>query len=145
MSYSYDRTAASVAYSYNRTAADDDWAKDFEAELRKHTKLNGRQLFVKGTALSASNSLYVTLINLPTGVGGAGGGAEAENNRMSFMIRFEPDHSKAKIEQSVSALPREYKLRAKTAPPAAIAKYLGDFLSKVTKEVEPRLTHTKMA
>lgn len=145
--YSYDRT--SEAYSYDRVAAGGELdPKGFEEELRKHVKLDGRQLkFVPKSSMS--DTLFINFYNLPQGVGGAGGGAEAENNRMMFMVEgFPKDGSpatKVKVEMRVSALPREHKLRAKSGPPAAIAKYLADFISKTVKEVEPKFTHTKMA
>lgn len=134
-------------------AADVVSANGFVTLLESLLRLDGRRVVVKNKSIGTYNMVSVTLINLPQGVGGAGGGAEAENNRLSFSIwGFDqqdpsapaPD-GKVKVEQTVSALPREYKLRSKTAPPSAIAKYLADFINKVVKEVAPKFTHTKMA
>lgn len=95
------------------------------------------------------DSVYVNFINLPRGVGSAGGGAEGENNRMSFHVEgfgpadSPPPSGKVKVEMRVSSLPRERKLRAKSGPPAAIAKYLANFLRTIVREVPPRFTHSR--
>lgn len=150
MDYTYDRSASTSAsaYSYDHraAAAASGTEEDFTAELKKHVKLDGRTLRIQG-ADSMGTDVYVNFYNLPEGVGGAGGGAEAENNRMMFAIRgFKRDGSptdRVKIEQVVrSTFPREMSLRAKSGPPAAIAKYLADYISKIVREVEPKLTHT---
>jgi hypothetical protein len=126
-------------------------AAAFVEALKSHLKLQGRQARVsvsKGMDFVKDESVYVNFINLPSGVGGAGGGAEAENNRMSFWVRgfgvdsAPPPSGKVKVELSNSALPREYKLRAKSGPPAAIAKYLADFINTVVEKVQPHFTHT---
>jgi hypothetical protein len=95
---------------------------------------------------SGGNQVFVNFVNLPKGVGGAGGGAEAENNRMAFRVEGFGDEgapaSKVSIEMSVSALPRSFRLRKKTAPPGIIAKYLADFLAEIIATVPPRFTHT---
>lgn len=57
--------------------------------------------------------LYVHFVNLPEGLGGAGG-AEAENNRMMFIVHgfggespsAPPPSGKVKVKMSVSALHR---------------------------------------
>lgn len=91
--------------------------------------------------------IYVNYINLPKGVGSAGGGAEAENNRASFWIRgFKADDvpvSKLRVEMSNSVFPRTLKMRTKTASQGAIAKYLTEFLGKIAREVPPKFTHTE--
>ncbi len=95
--------------------------------------------------------LYLNFYNLPPKVlgHGAGGGAEAENNRMMFVIRpvvggtGYGDSKKVKIEMTVSALPREYRLRAKTGKPDDIASYLALFLRNVVQFVPPNYTHTR--
>lgn len=126
----------------------DSAAKGFVELLNSQLKLDGRQVKIRAEDMSRDDSVYVNFINLPSGVGGAGGGAEAENNRMSFWVHGFPKDGAAskgtvKVEMSNSALPREYKLRGKTGTPEQIAKYLSDFINKVVKEVEPSFTHTK--
>jgi len=102
----------------------------------------------KSWGLVKAQSIYINYINLPKDVGHAGGGAEGENNRMSFWIHgfgvedAPPPSGKLQIEMSNSALPREYTLRKKTGKPSAIAGYLAEFLGKVAREVQPNFTHT---
>lgn len=130
-------------------------AADFDALLRQYADVGDRQLYVRhehrlGGPTHYYESVYVNFVNLPSGVGGAGGGAEAENNRMSFWIygfngsdpHAPPPSGKVKIEMANSALPREYRIRGKTGTPEAIAKYLGEFLTRVVREVPPMFTHT---
>lgn len=93
----------------------------------------------------------VNFINLPHGVGGAGGGAEAENNRQLFWIegfgketpRSPAPTGKISLKQSINNLGREHSLRGKTGTPAQVAKYLADYLNKIAREVEPNFTHTR--
>ncbi len=145
--------SARVAVRY---AADEGGSEDFIKLLESLLRLDGRQvrLINKSTLGGLSYAdVYVNFINLPAGIGGAGGGAEAENNRMSFWVRgfgkddphAPPPSGKVKVEHHTSALPREYRLRAKTGTPSQIAKYLADFLNRVVKEVEPRFTHLAQA
>ncbi len=121
----------------------------FIAELESLLNLDGRRIIVNRPILGSSATVYINFINLPEGVGGAGGGAEAENNRMMFSVGDftkeggPPPSGKVKVEMKLSMLPREYKLRAKSGPPQAAAKYLADFINKVVKEVPPHFTHTK--
>lgn len=149
---SYDHTE----YSYDRREGVSHTASgglaDFKAALMAAVHLDGRQLIFRGNSLGPSATLYMDFINLPSGVGGAGGGAEAENNRMMFSVDgFDrkdndapPPSGKLKVEMRLSTLPREHKLRAKSGTPAQVAKYLADFINKVVKEVPPRFTHTKV-
>lgn len=138
-------------------AANGGGAYEFAELLKSLVNTQGRQLRVAiehrlGGPAHYYESVYVNFINLPTELGrGGGGGAEAENNRMSFWIHgfngadqhAPPPKGVVKIEMSNSTLPREYKLRGKTAAPEAIAKYLATFLNKVIAEVPPRFTHTQ--
>lgn len=114
---------------------------EFIAYIRQHAPAD-RQLKLSGGALG-SDSLYVNYINLPRDT--PYDGAESENNRLSFVIgtvRGGWSDERVKIEHMTSALPREYRLRAKSGPPLAIAKYLVAFLAKVAAEVPPKFTHT---
>jgi hypothetical protein len=133
-----------------RFAAEGGGSEEFIKAVESHLNLQGRQIRFDNESRLAGNrydSVFVNFYNLPTGHGRGGGGAEAENNRMSFVIEGfgkETPHSpppigKVKIEMRVSALPREYRLRGKTGTPAQVAKYLADFLNNVVKNVEPKL------
>ena len=92
-------------------------------------------------------SVYVNFINLPPGVGGAGGGAEAENNRASFHIRgFAHDPAvpvaKVKVDQSNNVFRRTVPFRARTGSPEVAARHLSAYLAAVVKTVPPNFTHT---
>jgi hypothetical protein len=124
----------------------------FIEDLRSRLDVGDRQVRIdEGPSLGGYDTLAINYINLPAGIGSPG--AEMENNRMMFFItgfhRTNPDApaptGKIKIVHSVSALPREYSLRGKTGTPSSVAKYLADFLNKVSREVEPRFTHTHVA
>jgi len=155
MTYSYDRrTAAEVE------AADLGGAKEFIDVLKSHLKPKDRIVSIrpgKSWGLNKEDDVYVNFINLPTSIG-AGGGAEAENNRASFWIRgfgadnAPPPTGKVKVEMANSSLyvgqgapSRETRvvMRAKSGPPAAIAKYLADWINKTIAEVPPNFTHSK--
>lgn len=135
-------------------------ANEFAAALKEQLALQGRQVMIRvgeSWGPGKENDVYVNFVNLPEGVGGAGGGAEAENNRMSFWVRgfgannAPPPSGKVKVEMSNSSLYRgesysrenRVALRAKSGAPGAIAKYLADFLNKTISTVPPRYTHTK--
>jgi hypothetical protein len=138
-----------------RFAAESGGSEEFIKMVESHLKLDGRQISFDNVNRFGGvryGTVHVNFINLPKGVGGAGGGAEAENNRMLFSVEGfgeETPHSppptgKVRVELRVRALfPDQYKLRAKSGTPAQVAKYLADFLNKVVKEVEPKLTHSK--
>lgn len=139
-----------------RFAAESGGSEEFIKMVESHLDLQGRQISFDNVNRFAPkghqyNMVQVLFTNLPTGVGGAGGGAEAMNNRMIFGIEgfgggtpnSPPPTGKVKIEQRVSFLPRANNLRGKTGTPAQVAKYLADYLNKIVKEVEPRFTHTR--
>ena len=139
-----------------RFAADGGGSEEFIKAVESHLKLDGRQISFDNVNQFAPRGkqyemVQVLFTNLPTGVGSAGGGAEAMNNRMIFSIEgfggetpnSPPPTGKVKLEQRVSFLPRANNLRGKTGTPAQVAKYLADYLNKIVKEVEPRLTHTR--
>ena len=92
-------------------------------------------------------SVYVNFINLPPGVGDAGGGAEAENNRASFHIRgfaYDPTVPvlKVKVEQSNNVFRRTVPFRARTGSPEVVARHLSEYLAAIVKTVPPNFTHT---
>jgi len=122
-------------------------AHAFVRELHAHAHVQGRQLDANVIESSSPgerpDTLYVTFVNLPAGIGNAGGGAERMNNRMMFKVNgFGMPAGKVRVELMSSSLPRTHRLRARTGAPDAIAKYLGAFLTQVTREVEPKFTHT---
>jgi predicted RNA binding protein YcfA (HicA-like mRNA interferase family) len=141
------------------------WVAEFEKTLRARAKIEGRLLKVRegagaprSTALPMTgHTVFVNYYNLPEDLARSAGvvivpaamQAQAENNRMSFVVTDRgnsfygenaPPPGKVRIKQAVSALPREFKLRAKTGTPEQIAQYLGAFLSKVADQVWPRYT-----
>jgi|GEM_PF-1039239 len=92
-------------------------------------------------------SVYVNFINLPPGVGDAGGGAEAENNRASFHIRgfaYDPTVpvAKVKVDQSNNVFRRTVPFRARTGSPEVVARHLSEYLAAIVKTVPPNFTHT---
>jgi hypothetical protein len=122
-------------------------AEEFVKLVNQHFTAD-RHLVAKVGGLGAFDAIFFNFYNLPKDV--VAGGAEAQNNRMMFEVsgfdrkdKQAPAPGKVKVEMSVSALPREHKLRAKSGTPEIIAKYLADFINKVAKEVPPNFTHTK--
>lgn len=122
---------------------------DRQVRIVNEHKLGGKYDPVSGRYLPDVGSVYVNFINIPQGIGVAGGGAEAENNRMSFWVRgfdrLDPHKpaAKVKVEMSNSALPRTFNMRAKTGTPVQVAKYLAAFINKIVREVPPNYTHTR--
>ncbi len=87
-------------------------------------------------------TLYVNFYNLPAGVGSAGGGAEAENNRLMIAVHEQPGGN-VRAELVNSVFPREYRLRAKAGTVEKIAAYVADYLNKIAREIPPHFTHTR--
>lgn len=142
-----------IDYSYDRRVSSAQGSEDFIEMVKRHLSIEDRQIRFKNESNLGGtryDTVYVNFYNLPKGSGSGGGGAEAENNRMLFSIEGfgqsdpheAPPSGKVKIEMKVSALPREYRMRAKSGPPEAVARYLADFLNKVVKDVPPKLTHS---
>ena len=100
--------------------------------------------FVRATADDkfGHSSVYVRFVNLPKAVveRREGGGAEAENNRATFVI-LPAKGGKVQIEELGSVFVK--RLRKKTATPDKIAKYLAAHLKDIVTDVEPRFTHTR--
>ncbi len=115
----------------------------FPAEIYERTLVVKEGVKLGGDTKPAT--IFVNFYNLPSAIveKKLGGGAEAENNRMCFSVKPGAD-GKVKIEMLVSALPRQYRLRARTASQYLIAKYLADFLRTVTRETFPNYTHSKI-
>jgi hypothetical protein len=139
-------------------------AAEFVDALRSHLRLDGRYIWIRNEPSwgpRKEDEVYVNFVNLPVDVveSKQGGGAEAENNRASYWIRgFGPagaTSGKVRVEEhnsvfrhrggvDVYGAPRgvSHQLRAKSAAPSVIAKYLADFLNKLIAEVPPNFTHT---
>lgn len=135
---------------------------EFMEYLQDLLEIGDRQVRMDNRGYSHHDtSVFVHYYNLPHGVGGAGGGAEGENNRLMLVVRGfgrAPDDAtdKVKVETSVSALKnphappgsgwreQRWTLRAKTGKPEAIAEYIAKFLNKTADEVPPNFTHTRM-
>lgn len=122
---------------------------DRQVRIENESRLGGKYDPEQGRYMPYVGSVYVNFINLPTGIGGAGGGAEAENNRMSFWVRgfdrLDPHKTatKVKVEMQTSAFPRSFNMRAKTGTPVQVAKYLAAYINKIAREVPPNFTHTR--
>ncbi|KKK91675.1 hypothetical protein LCGC14_2710540, partial [marine sediment metagenome] len=131
---------------------------EFAELLKSLVDTQGRYLFIQtkqrlGAPQHYYEAVYVNFVNLPEEIVArkAGGGAEALNNHISFWVlgfdgsdpHAPPPTGKVKVEMQTSALPKEYRLRAKTAPPGDIAQYLADFINKVVREVPPKYTHSR--
>lgn len=130
------------AYDYDRrTAAELATAEDFIEELKKLLNVGDRLVLFSSKAIG-SDTVTINYFNLPKSVAGTGAGAEASNNRVLIMVSgFGRD--KVKVENLVYDVDGGSKLRAKTATPAVIVKYVADFLNKIAKEVPPKFTHSK--
>lgn len=147
---------------YGHAGGGDLSAQGFIDMVRSQLQVGDRQVSIRITPSWGpvkNEDVLIDFINLPAGVGSAGGGAEGENNRAMFMVRgfgpagAAPATGKVKVEQLKSNLysgsgapSRETRvtMRAKTAAPPAMAKYIADFLNKVVREVAPNFTHTKV-
>lgn len=65
-------------------------SEDFIREVQGLLRLEGRQVYFKNESRLGGLSyadVDISFVNLPQGIGKAGGGAEAENNRMRFTVR----------------------------------------------------------
>lgn len=117
----------------------------FTDAFRGSLQLHGRQVGIdSGTPHRGTLSVYVNFINLPRGIGHAGGGAEAENNRAMFVVDFDHGDGKARVKQSRSFLPYKHplKLRSKSGPAKKIGEYLASFIGELAR-IPPNFTHTK--
>jgi len=119
----------------------------FIAILREQT--GPVQGYIAAAPPSGTGQLFVNFYNIPVR-SEPRARAELENNRMMFTVSGfgsgqsdPPPSGKVKIEQTMSALPREYRLRQKTGTPEQIALYLADFLNKISAQVPPKYTHSR--
>jgi hypothetical protein len=132
-------------------------AHAFVAALRSHLSVGDRQVRIKvydASDIGGAGAVSVSYVNLPEGVGGAGGGAEAMNNRAIYWIKgfagYRRGHydkpigaGSVRLEEGVTSFTLGYRLRGKTGKPDAVARYLGAHLNRVAREVPPRFTHTE--
>jgi hypothetical protein len=108
-------------------------------------EIGDRQLSaVPDNRYNTNYSVLVTFVNLPRGAGDAGGGTERVNNRIQFQVSgwakdpaAAPSGGKVKVE-TLTSFSRDFKIRAKTATPAVIAKYLSDFIADVARKTKPK-------
>lgn len=104
---------------------------------------------------SRTDQLFVAYYNIPSPAGRDG--AEKMNNRLLFTVTGfgrgpdePPPTGKIKIEHTTAEgldrlgaeriVPR---LRGKTGAPAAIARYLAEYIERVAREVPPKHTHSR--
>lgn len=112
--------------------------EEFKTQLEKHLDIGDRQIALGfGARLgpeSSNDPIYITFVNMPSGVEGGGGGADRMNNRALLVVKPVAG-GKLKLEQ----LDRSFfeKLKGKTGTPAAIAKYAADYLNACSY-AEPR-------
>jgi len=94
--------------------------------------------------------LFVNFYNLPIprSEQNRGGGAEAENNRMSFIISGFGEDIEDRVETvrvenriNVFSLKGIKALRAKSGDPYKIAVYLADYINDVAAKIAPNFTH----
>jgi hypothetical protein len=97
---------------------------------------------------SSRGYVTVTFINLPYArfKERRGGGAEAENNKLLFIVNgFNSDSSQQSsrvvVEHLVSNLLGVDHLRKKTASPEKISAYLADYINRAAMTVAPILSH----
>lgn len=123
----------------------------FVAKLHSLLQIEDRQISIQNRwKIGDPYEICINFINLPAGIASLGGGAEAENNRLSFWIYgfgkessdSPPPSGKVKLEAHVCTLGRQWRLRGKTGSPENVVKYLAEFLNKVVREVPPNWTHT---
>ena len=137
--------ASWMATLAERVAADSPMTQAEFAEAVKKIDVKDRTINVPKGSLGHSSDLYINFYNVPSS---QARGATGENNRQSFTVegwdKKTPDApaptGKVKIEGRVSALGREYNIRAKTGTPEAILSYLEKHLKKIVSEVEPKIT-----
>lgn len=134
---------------------------EFIEAVRERLDIGDRQVrFDNRGFLDRHETVFIHYFNLPVGIGGAGGGAEAENNRVMLAVtgfgrrENEPAPGKVKVGLSVCSLTnphaspganyreRRWTLRGKSGAPEAIARYVAEFLNKTAAEVPPHFTHT---
>jgi hypothetical protein len=158
-----DPKRARLPGAFARVRRDDPYSgsEGFVRDVERQLRIGDRQVRFRNLSTLGGtryDDVYVNYVNLPQGIGGASGGAEAENNRISFWVRgFDRTDPKApaprgkvKIETANSSLykggsfARENRiaLRGRTGTPKQIAAYLASFLNRVAETVPPNLTHT---
>lgn len=116
-------------------------AKEFVELVKSNLEKHDRKFSYNILSLGGGDDmLSINFYNLPKNLVSCV--AEAENNRMLFIVSgFGGD--KLKAELRVTALPKEYKLRAKSGKAEVVGDYLVKFIDKVVAEVKSNYTHTK--
>jgi len=117
-------------------------AEEFKAAMDKLVNVGDRHFFCEVDSSFGTTAVHCTLINLPKELPHQG--AEAMNNRLLISVDFPSDPAdKVKTKQLMSSLP--VKMRGKSGPPAKVAEYVSKFINKTAKDVEPKLTHSKLS
>lgn len=113
---------------------------DFQTLLRSYLTIGDRAIRFRA---AGPTLLFINYYNLPESVAAlkAGGGAEAENNRLMLMVEQKGD--KLKVELSVPFAGGGRPLRAKTGTPDQIARYVAAYINAIHAEVPPNFTHTR--
>ena len=121
--------------------------QEFLEALAPHLAFGDRVIKISRGALGG-DSAFINFYTLPQAVYDRreGGGAEAENNRISFSVY--PKGDKVQIENRVNHVGdfrdnKMWNLRKKTGTPEAIAKYLAAHINRIAAEVPPKFTHTR--
>jgi len=122
-------------------------AIQFSKELMDTLEIGDRQVFFRGKMLGMYNAIAIHYINLPRGLGGSGGGAEGENNRLMLMVTgFDKSNQTIpveKIQVKLLCSVFDYPLRKKTCTPERAVEYIAEFINRIAREVPPKYTHTK--
>jgi hypothetical protein len=142
------------------TPAESYGSADFVENVKRQLQIGDRQIhFDNYNQFSKTyDSVAIEYVNLPKGVGSAGGGAERLNNRLLIAVRgfgrqgpHEPaPKGKVSLETMTTSLHKgagfsradRVAVRGKTATPKQMARYVADSLNKIAREVPPRYTHT---
>lgn len=150
MAHDYDRRHLIRASPNGRDTMTAETTVPGQAEFLKllegHLRIGDRTIFLQhGAKTLDPSSVYINFFNLPKAHGV--GGADGANNRVLLAVtgfdRKNPDGppptGKVKVEATVSFTRHTHPFRAKTGAPAAIAKYIADYLNKIAAEVEPKI------
>jgi hypothetical protein len=118
---------------------------EFLEALAPKLHLGDRFIRVTADDQFGHSSATIRFVNLPVSVveRREGGGAEAENNRATYMARPAKD-GKVQVEEIGTVFYKHASLRKKTATPEKAAKHLADHLNDIAENVPPRFTHTKV-
>jgi hypothetical protein len=107
--------------------------------------LKGRILRFNKTSLGMSDTIFINFYNVPGGEGKAGGGAEAENNRVMIAVSgfdkkdLDKQVARITVDLRISFFPKARGFRGRTTRPEVGAEFIISFLEGVANEFEPKL------